>query len=462
MKDLSVCVIGAGASGLPALKACLDAHWQCDCYDMSEHIGGLWSDTVSGAAYDSLVINTHKDMMQYLDYPMPEEWPEYVPRLKIVEYFKDYVNHFKLNDHIHLQHQVLSTSRKPSGGWRVEVKNLADNSIEQKEYDILLVANGHHSKPKWPKANEYPGLENFPGIQMHSHEYQSPQAHHLKGKRILVVGGGNSAMDIACELGSPALQNQVTISMRRGVHVWPKWVLGKPSPLILKYGPKDPPKWYFKLTGALTMTFFALDLEKYGMLKPDHAPSDAHPTISDNFGPAVRDQRITIKPGIKQFNDDTVTFVSVPNNPMHKEESSKAFDVIIWCTGYDVELPFIDPSIVEVKNNYIPLWHRMIKPGIMDLCFVGLFQPLGAVMPLAEAQVKLYVKFLQGEIEFPDDASMTKDINERQRAHDNRFYQSARHTMEEFQYQFLDVLQNYSKRYRKRYKKRQPFKPKHG
>lgn len=448
---LSVCVIGAGPSGLPALKAALDAGFDCDCYEKGEMIGGLWADTVNGAAYDSLVINTNKDMMQYADYPMPDEWPEYVPRLKIVEYFHHYAEAFRLNDHIFLNHEVTSAKRKEQGGWSVTVKNIKGQTTKSKEYDILLVANGHHGKPKLPAGSEYPGLDQFTGIQMHSHEYQSPLAHDLKGKRVLVVGGGNSAMDIACELGNPGLQNKVVISMRRGVYVWPKWVLGKPTTLLLKYGPKNPPRWYSKLTGVLTMWLFMPNLEKFGMPKPDHACSDTHPTISDNFAPALRDQKVIVKPGLKQVSGNTVTFQSIPGNKHHAHETQESFDVIIWCTGYYVHLPFLDKSIVESRHNYIPLWHRMIKPGIMDLAFIGLFQPLGAVMPLAEAQAKLYMQFLKGEVSFPVDYVMETEIERRRKDHNTQFYQSDRHAMEEFQYHFLDVLQSYSAHHRDTY-----------
>ncbi|MGD8977081.1 MAG: NAD(P)/FAD-dependent oxidoreductase, partial [Gammaproteobacteria bacterium] len=220
-----VCVIGAGSSGMPVIKALRDRGIPYDCFEKSDQIGGNWcfrNANNMSAAYESLHINTDCRLMEYADYPMPPDTPDYPGHRVIMDYFNDYVDHFRLRETITFETAVEHAHRRPDGVWDVRL-----DSGEQRLYDALVVANGHHWDPRLPEP-AYPG--EFDGGQIHSHAYISPEEPvDCRGKRVLVVGMGNSAMDIACELSRPGLAAKVLLSARHGVWIVPKYVFGVPT-----------------------------------------------------------------------------------------------------------------------------------------------------------------------------------------------------------------------------------------
>jgi hypothetical protein len=159
----------------------------------------------------------------------------------------------------------------------------------------------------------------------------------------------------------------------------------------------------------------------YGLPRPDHKWLRAHPTISQDLYSRLGHGDIVVKPAIEQFDGPTVRFA---------DGSEETVDLIIWCTGYKISFPFFDADFLSAKDNYLPLWQRMIQPGIDNLFFVGLYQPLGSVMQPAELQAKLIADYLVGELAFPDAETMRREMLEMQEANDRRFVRSTRHTME--------------------------------
>ncbi|HVR18848.1 MAG TPA: NAD(P)-binding domain-containing protein, partial [Polyangiaceae bacterium] len=190
------CVIGAGSSGLAVAKALREAGVPFDCFEESDRVGGLWvfkNKNGKSAAYRSLAINTSRDRMQYADFPMPRDYPDYPDHERIAAYFEAYAARFDLLRTIRFETRVDRVDRNDDGTFRV---TLADGTSER--YGAVVVANGHHWDPSWPDP-PIPG--DFQGITLHSHAYVSPsEPHELRGKRVVVVGFGNSAVDIACEL----------------------------------------------------------------------------------------------------------------------------------------------------------------------------------------------------------------------------------------------------------------------
>jgi hypothetical protein len=128
-----------------------------------------------------------------------------------------------------------------------------------------------------------------------------------------------------------------------------------------------------------------------------------------------------IKPNLERLEGDRVRFTDGTVEPV---------DAIVYCTGYHVRFPFLDPGIADAPDNDLPLFHRVFKPGLDDLFFVGLLQPLGAIMPLAEAQAKWLGEYLTGEYRLPDDDAMRAAIARERLAMFRRYVRSARHTMQ--------------------------------
>src|SRR5581483_7696645 len=195
MPDLpTVCVIGAGSSGIAATKTLSERGLEVDCYEKSDRVGGNWvfgNRNGMSSAYRSLHINTSRPRMEYSDFPMPESYPDFPHHTQIAAYFDDYVDHFGLREKITFETGVEHASLAADGGWEVELDN-----GETRRYDALLVANGHHWNPRWPEP-PFPGSDTFAGQQLHAHSYRDNSI--FAGKHVVVLGMGNSAMDIAVE-----------------------------------------------------------------------------------------------------------------------------------------------------------------------------------------------------------------------------------------------------------------------
>lgn len=434
-----VCVIGAGCSGLTVSKSLKDRGIPFDTYEAGSDIGGLWrfgNDNGMSNIYKSLHINTHRDRMEYRDYPMPLDYPDYPGHELIWKYFKEYETYFGLDRCIHYKTAVTRAERLEDGVWRVTL-----SSGKIRHYDALVVANGHHWSPRWPEP-EYPGQDKFRGKQIHAHHYVDPfDPVDMHGKNVIVVGMGNSAMDIAVELSRKGLAKNVYLSGRRGAYVFPKYFFGKPFDKMTELlHPKIPFKlkqWGMGLVYRLAVG----KMEDFGLPSPDHKLGEAHPTISNEILGRMGSGDIRYVPGIREFQGKTVRFV---------DGSEVQADVVVWCTGYNVQFPFFDSDFLAAEDNDLPLFHRLVKPGTANLFFVGLLQPLGAIMPLSEAQGKLIAEYLTGEYHLPDRAAQEKQIQRYERSMYKRYVSSARHTMQVDFEEYLYELEREARRGRKR------------
>jgi cation diffusion facilitator CzcD-associated flavoprotein CzcO len=304
---------------------------------------------------------------------------------------------------------VERAARRPDGVWEV-----ATEHGETRLYDALLVANGHHWDPRWPEP-AFPGSESFEGVQMHAHEYVDSTG--LEGKNVVVLGMGNSAMDIAVEASQVA--SNVYLAARRGVHVIPKYLWGRPLDQM-GLSPRIPwPVRRVILSAIIRST--TGDLERYGLPKPDHPIGSAHPTISDQILSKLTHGDITPKPNIASLSGSSVRFT---------DGTEVEADVVVYCTGYKVTFPFFDPDFISAPRNDLPLYRRVFHPEIPNVFFVALLQPLGATMPLAEAQGEWIGSYLRGDYALPPDREMRRDMERERRKMFKRYVASPRHTMQ--------------------------------
>ena len=192
-----VCIIGAGGSGIVACQVLNARGIPFDCFEKGSQVGGNWryeNDNGMSSAYRSLHINTSRRVMAFKTLPMPDHFPDYPNHFQMAAYFDEYADHFGLREKIRFRTEVVSVE-PADGEWEVTVED-ADGERETERYRAVLVANGHHWDPRWPEP-AFPGAEEFEGEQMHAHHYREPDV--LRGKRVLVLGIGNSAVDIAVE-----------------------------------------------------------------------------------------------------------------------------------------------------------------------------------------------------------------------------------------------------------------------
>lgn len=409
----TVCVIGAGSSGITACKALVDRGIPFDCFEKSDRVGGNWvfgNRNGMSSAYRSLHINTSRQRMEYADYPMPASYPDFPHHTQIAAYFDAYVDHFGLRELITFELGVEHAALGSDHLWTVTLEG-----GEQRRYDALIVANGHHWDPKWPEP-PYPG--EFAGEQLHAHHYVDAAA--WRDKNVLVVGIGNSAMDIAVE--SSYVAARTFLSSRRGAYILPKYVFGRPLDQIGTAGPMTLLPWPVRRTMLAAIYRIAVGrVEDYGLPAPDHRIGEAHPTVSADFLNRIAHGEVTWKPSIAKLESDRVSFQDGTREPV---------DVIVWCTGYKVSFPFFDPQLISAPDNDLPLFRRVFRPGIENLFFIGLLQPLGAIMPLAEAQGRWVAEYLAGDYHLPPEPIMQAETGRERELIYRRYVASSRHTMQ--------------------------------
>jgi len=408
----TVALIGAGSSGIAVAKALHERGVPFDCFEASDRVGGNWvfgNRNGMSAAYRDLHINTSRDRMEYSDFPMPKDYPDYPHHSQIASYFDAYVDHFGFRDRIRFETKIERVARRDGGVYEVTT----DDGVTL-EYDVVLVANGHHWDPRWPEP-AFEGADTFEGEQLHAHAYVDNSI--FEGRNAVILGMGNSAMDIAVE--SSYVANDTYLAARRGAWIVPKYLLGRPSDQ-LKNDPRVPFKvrqWFIhKLIQSQVG-----DLTRYGLPKPDHKFGEAHPTVSGRILDRIQHGRITPKPNIRRLDGRFVEF---------EDGSRVEADVVVYCTGYKITFPFFDEGFISAPDNHIELFRRVFHPALPDLMFIGLLQPLGAIMPLAEAQGQWLADYLKGEYALPPRAELEADVRADQEAMRKRYVASKRHTIQ--------------------------------
>ncbi|AQG81530.1 flavin-containing monooxygenase [Spirosoma montaniterrae] len=418
MKD--VCIIGAGSSGIAAAKTFHQQGIAFDCFEKGSGVGGNWrynNDNGMSSAYRSLHINTNRNVMAYSDFPMPTEYPMFPHHSQIIQYFDSYVDHFGFRDKITFNTAVTNVSRNADSNGGPGTYHITTDTGLERDYKHVVVANGHHWNPRYPDP-PFPGT--FAGETLHSHYYKTPD--QIQGRKLLIVGIGNSAVDIACEAARQYGGHPVTISTRSGAYIVPNWLMSLPFDSLA-----NPFTSRLPLSVQRALLGFSLWLargrqEDYGVPTPKRPMLSEHPTISQDLLNLAGRGLVRFKPNIRAFDGHTVVF---------DDDSRDDFDMVIYATGYRVTFPFFKQGFFNVEqSNDLQLYRRVVHPDFPGLYFLGLVQPLGAIMPLAETQSVWLAKLIKGECRLPDRATMQQAIGEEAGRNKRRYKQSARHTLQ--------------------------------
>jgi cation diffusion facilitator CzcD-associated flavoprotein CzcO len=407
--DPHVCVIGAGVSGLTTVKALGDWGVRHTCLEASDEIGGNWyfgNPNGRSSAYRSLHIDTSKTSISFQDFPMDERYPDFPHHTEIHAFLREYADRFGLRERIRFGTAVQSARRGHDGGW----------DIDGERFDVLLVCNGHHWDPSYP---EFPG--RFDGPTIHSHHYIDPaEPLALAGQRVLVVGIGNSAVDIVSELSRKGVAERVFISTRSGAWVIPKYVLGRPVDTLVRTNPRLPLGLQRRLARLLPRLVSGR-MEDFGLPTPNHHFLEAHPTVSSELLLRLGSGDAVAKPDVAELRSGSVRFA---------DGSVEEIDAIVYATGYKISFPFFDPDFISAPGNVISLYKRMFKPGVDDLAFIGLGQAIPTIFPFAECQAKLAGRWLGGDWALPPADEMTAAIKRDERVYVRHYASRPRHTMQ--------------------------------
>ncbi|HEU5142378.1 MAG TPA: NAD(P)-binding domain-containing protein [Solirubrobacterales bacterium] len=429
-----VCIVGAGSSGMTACQVLGARGIPYDCFEKGSQIGGNWrygNDNGLSSAYRSLHINSSRSLMSFKAMPMPDHYPDYPSHEHIAAYFDAFAERFGLRERIRFNAEVVDVA--PAGdGWEVTVQE-AGGERETHRYKAVLVANGHHWDPRWPEP-PFPGVDAFEGEQLHAHYYREPDV--LVGKRVLVLGIGNSAVDIAVE--SSRIADATFLAMRRSAYILPKYLGGKPiddaTPPFITRLPVAVQRF---LMGRMLKLAIG-EMTDYGLPKPDHKLLEAHPTVSSELLSRIGHGDVAVKPNIDRFaGGRTVRFA---------DGSEEEIDLVVYCTGYRISFPFLAPEVFEVRDNRMPLYHRVVAPERPGLYFIGFIQPLGPIMPIAEAQSEWIAEMLEGRAELPSAAEMRTEIAADERRMRKRYVASKRHTIQVDFHPYLREIRRERKR----------------
>ncbi|XGW23743.1 hypothetical protein V3C99_005731 [Haemonchus contortus] len=435
-----VAIVGAGPSGLPSARHAILYGCRPVVFEMTGEVGGLWNykpqDSEEASVMKSTVINSSKEMSAYSDFPPKPDVANYMHNRKLLEYFQEYAEHYGLRKYIKFHHKVINVRKSVdypvTGTWMVEY--LDDNDgWHSEEFHGVLLCCGHHKVPHWP--DKWPGQDEFKGRIVHSHDYKEPSAY--ENKRVVAVGIGNSGADVAVELSR--VSEQVYLSTRRGA-----WILNRlhtgGMPLdtcmarrfthkLMYSVPRAIRAWYVQRT--INARF---DHAAYG-LRPEHDVLGAHTTQNDELPIRIASGTIVVKPNIERFTEHDVHFV----------DGTKAtnIDHVILSTGYDITFPIMeDKDIIKVRHNVVDLYKYMYPLDQTHNTFavIGLIQPVGSIMPIAEMQARVFFSVLSGESTLPSADEMRKDMLAKREAMKKQYVASYRHTIQVDYIPFMDEL----------------------
>lgn len=403
MQEQKIAVIGAGPCGLAACKALAEYGLDYECLEASDGLGGIWNIEGGGGGYRSLQTNTSTGGMSYSDFPFAAGGPTYPNAQQMLQYFQRYAEHFQLTDHIHFGKRVVHALPRDDGCWSVALE-----TGETREYSSIVVATGQYTAPRLPHAST-PG--HYRGKHLHVFDYlDAATPIDMRGKRVLVVGLGSSAAEVAAELCNPeapaGYADQVTLTARSGRWVVPKMIDGKPLdarsphpsarlPAAIRALPGNSGQWLIRrILGRLLRRQFARSggPDALGLPVPKIEPWEDRPTMSLEFIPALQAGQIDVRPGIQRFDDLTVHFT---------DGTQAEADVILYATGYQLHFPFLDRQTLGCEAAELELYQRISHPAHDQLFFVGCCRVMCALWPLAEQQSRWVAKLLSGAFEQP-------------------------------------------------------------
>ncbi|MCS7188519.1 MAG: NAD(P)-binding domain-containing protein [Bacteroidia bacterium] len=426
MSLLDAVVVGAGPSGLAALRRFREANLKVIALEKRHDVGGVWlyEETPNGhsAAYRTLVTITSKACSGMEDFPFPKEWPDYLPHTLVKEYLRRYAEHFGLLSLIRFHTEVKETKRV-SDRWVIHTA-----SGDTLEARYLIAASGHHWKPYIPS---YPG--KFEGEIFHSHAYRDPI--QLINKRILIVGGGNSAADIAAD--AVRVAKSVELSLRRGYYILPKFgFLGYPTDLLYKKLIAPLPRPLQRPLAELSLWLLQGPMHRYGMPKPREPLFYTHPLVNSELLYHLRHGKVRIRNDIQHLEDKRVYFT---------DGSYGEYDTLIWATGYEIDFPYLPPHLVPKTNTPQRLYLHIFSLDEPSLIFLGLIQPNGCLWNLSEKQAALAARYITGTYKLPSDAPQVNQ--EYWRKHQKRYHSSPRHLWEVDWHEYYRKLDKLVKRY---------------
>ncbi|MEH2204599.1 MAG: NAD(P)/FAD-dependent oxidoreductase [Nostoc sp.] len=373
-------ILGAGFVGLSMAEALKSASIAYDQVDASDDIGGNWHHGV----YETAHIISSRKITQFTHFPMPDNYPDFPSAQNIRDYLNSFADHFELRKNIELNRQVSYVRPVEDNLWEVTFDN-----GEQRIYKGIIICNGHHWCKRFPKFSG-----EFDGEIIHSKDYKNSQ--QLRGKRVLVIGGGNSACDIAAEAARVGAKS--VLSMRESVWFIPKTFVGVPISDLTEWWM---PQWFQRLMTYLIILLTFGKHKDYGLPKPKYRIFDKHPTLNNEVPYYIKHGRITYKPEVRHLDGGEVEFA---------DGSRENFDLIVCATGFHLAYPFLAPELQRVKGATVKCYGGSFLEDYKGIYYIGWGQARGGAGSVLSAFAPIFTRFLklQDEIKIPVGLALKK------------------------------------------------------
>src|SRR5262245_54593874 len=390
--EADVAVLGGGSSGLAAVKALREQGLAVDCFERGSDVGGLWryeNDNDLSAAYASLRTNVSRSRMQYPSFAMPKCYGDFPHHSDMAAYLGAYADAFDLRDSIRFRTTIERLEPAADGTWCVR-----PNDGEQRSYRAVVVATGLFWLPRLPA---YAGC--FEGAVSHSHAYRTPESY--AGRRVLVVGAGQSAAEIAVEVSTVA--ERTFMSVRGGVHLIPRWIGRRPYDAA-DIAPVNRMPWrLMNMIYGLRVSRALGPRPATWPLPAHHRPLEGIPIVSSELLPAVRRGDVVVKPAIDRLNVHSVRFV---------DGSAERIDRIVYATGYRIGLPHLSSSLPTADGRELPLYRRIAPPELPGLYLAGFVDAPGGLLPVVETQGQWIAATITGQLRLPPPGRMWQAIEQ--------------------------------------------------
>ncbi len=402
---LDIAVVGAGPAGLTLARRLDGSAATFEIFERHHDVGGIWDiDAPGSPMYESAHFISSRTLSGFPDFPMPDDYPDYPDHRQLLDYIRGFADRFDLRRNITFNTEVTE-ARLDEGMWQL---SLSDGSTRQARY--LVCANG----VTWvPNQVTWPG--DFDGEVRHSSTYRSPA--EFAGRRVLVVGAGNSGVDIACDASFAA--DQAFLSVRRGYHFIPKHIMGKPADVFASEGPHVPFKVSQKVFGALLRAING-DLRRFGLPKPDHGLFESHPIMNTQILHYLSHGDCIAKGDVDRFDGDSVVFA---------DGSREQVDLVIAATGYQHASPFLADGMLETRGGRPDLYLGMFARNHENLAVLGFIEFASAAYTAFDLMAELIV----ADATAPEGSNRARTMRERKRSHrpdltaGHRYVDSERH-----------------------------------
>jgi len=379
-----IALIGAGPSGLAAARNLQKAGLAFQGFEAYSDVGGLWNiANPRSTVYESAHLISSKRMTEFAEFPMDDSVADYPSHKELQRYFAAFADRFGLRAHYRFNARVRSVvpvGEGPSPLWRVTWLD-ADGSEQSAEFKAVVIANGTLAEPNMPRFEGH-----FTGELHHTSAYKS--AEMFKGKRVLIVGAGNSGCDIAVDAVHYA--DSVDISVRRGYYFVPKYVFGKPADTI--GGKLTLPPWLKQKIDSRILQWFTGDPVRFGFPKPAYKMYESHPVVNSLILHHIGHGDVTVRPDIARFEASTVHF---------KDGSSRDYDLILAATGYQLHYPFIERSLLNWQGMAPQLYLNIFAPRFANLAVIGMVEASGLGWQGRYEQAELVARFLKAQRDAP-------------------------------------------------------------